>query len=233
MEVITATVSYGGQRWTLAAGEQLTVGRGTSCTVRLPDDEHLSRRAAALHLVDGAVLVRNTSGTKPFVLRPPTGEDHVVAPGAATSPPCPRFGIVLAGSRGDVAVQVDASAMTSRPAPEGGSTRSGETFTGPGQFTAAQHRVVVELCRPLLSASGLAARAATYAEIGDRLGLSPQYVRNVLKTIREGLTGYGIPGLVSAEAEQSPNEDFRLPLARWALWNGWVTRSDLRGDAGE
>ncbi|MFC7529809.1 hypothetical protein [Actinoplanes sp. GCM10030250] len=232
MEGIAATVSYDGRRWTLGVGERLTVGRSSSCTVRLPDDGHLSRRAASVDVLGDGVLVRNTSGTKPFVLRPPAGEDQVVVPGAATSLPHPRFEIVLAGSRGDVTVRVDSpaaragenAASEDAAAGEDGMTRSGDTFTGPGRFSAAQHRVMVELCRPLMVSSGPSARPATYAEIGERLGLNPHYVRNVLKGIRESLTGYGVPGLVG---EQATAEDFRLPLARCALWNGWVGPADL------
>ncbi|WP_203830220.1 hypothetical protein [Actinoplanes palleronii] len=226
-----ATVSYLAGRWTLVAGEKVTVGRSSACTVQLPNDGHFSRLAVAIELVNGVVLVSNTSGSKPFVVRPPAGEDHVVAPRAAISPPCARFDIVLAGSRRDESVGVDASALRAEPGGEPAATRSADTFTGPGQFSAAQLRVVVELCRPLLTESGAAARPATYAEIGERLALSPQYVRNVLKAIRESLTGYGIPGLVSAD--QNPNDDFRLSLARWALWNGWVVAADLGDPRGK
>ncbi|MFI5933374.1 hypothetical protein [Actinoplanes sp. NPDC051494] len=231
MDSSVATVRYRARRWVLGPDDRVTVGRGSRCTVRLPDDGHLSRLAAAIQLVGGAVLVSNTSATKPFVVRPPVGEDLVVAPGAAIGPPCGRFAVVLAGSLGDEFVEVDGPARESAPMRPGIVTRSADTFTGPDRFTAAQHRVVAELCRPLLTGSGTAARPATYAEIGERLGLSPQYVRNVLKVVRENLTGYGIPGMVAAE--QIPNDDFRLPLARWALWNGWVNRGDLGDPSGE
>jgi hypothetical protein len=231
LEGAAATVRYLAGRWALTPGEKVTVGRSSTCTVQLPNDGHFSRLAAAIELVNGAVLVSNTSGTKPFVVRPTAGEDHVVAPRAALSPPYARFSIVLAGSQRDESVGVDASALRPVPAADGGVTKSADTFTGPERFTAAQLRVVAELCRPLLTESGAAARPATYAEIGERLGLSPQYVRNVLKAIRESLTGYGIPGLVAAD--QNPNDDFRLSLARWALWNGWVTGADLGASRGE
>jgi hypothetical protein len=224
-----AVVRYGGKRWSLVAGDQLTAGRGTSCAVRLPDDEHLSRRAFRLTVLDGCVLIHNTSASKPLVLRPQFGEDQVVAPGSATtSLPHRRFGIVLAGSRGDVAVHVDAQAIMPPPADSAG-TRSTDTYTSP-EFTAGQLRIIVELCRPLLTRCGAAARPATYAEIGERLDLSPQYVRNVIKSIRENLTGDGMPGLATVGGS-TPNDDFRLSLARWALWSGWVSAADLGDDA--
>jgi hypothetical protein len=224
-----AIVRYGSKQWSLVQGDQLTAGRSTSCAVRLPDDEHLSRRAFALTVLDGYVLIHNTSTSKPLVLRPPVGEDHVVAPGSATtSLPYRTFGIVLAGSRGDVAVHVDAQALTPPPG-DSVATRSTDTYTS-SEFTAGQLRIMVELCRPLLTRRGAAARPATYAEIGERLDLSPQYVRNVIKGIRENLTGDGMPGLAT-EAGTTPNDDFRLSLARWALWSGWVSAADLGDDA--
>jgi hypothetical protein len=92
----------------------MRAGRNNPCTVRLADDEHLTRRAFALKVRAGYVVIHNTSTTKPLVVRPPIGEDHVVAPGSATtSLPHRTFGIVLAGSRGDVAVHVDAQATNS------------------------------------------------------------------------------------------------------------------------
>jgi hypothetical protein len=221
-------VRYGSKEWSLVPGDQLTAGRSNACAVRLPDDDHLSRRAFSLKVLDGYVLIHNTSTSKPLVLRPPVGEDHVVAPGSATtSLPHRTFSIIVAGSLGDVAVRVDAQAVTP-PQPDVTTTRSSDTYMSP-EFTAGQMRIIVELCRPLLSERGPAARPATYAEIGDRLDLSPQYVRNVIKSIRENLTGDGVPGL-SAEDGTTPNEDFRLTLAHWALWSGWVGPADL-GDA--
>jgi hypothetical protein len=224
-----ATVRHAGREWPLAEGKRLTVGRSASCTVRLPDDEHLSRRAFALTALDGYVLIHNTSTSKPLVLRPPVGEDHVVGPGSAiTSLPHRAFDVLLVGSLGEVTIHVDARAVTPPPA-DTGVTSSTDTYKSP-EFTPRQHRIIVELCRPMLTRSGSAARPATYAEIGDRLGLSPQYVRNVIKTIRENLTGDGMPGLAT-DAGAAPNDDFRLPLARWAQWSGWVSAADLGDDA--
>jgi hypothetical protein len=232
MDSSVATVSYDSRRWPLPVGRQLTVGRASRCDVRLPDDERLSRRAAVLTALDDCVLIRNESTTKPFVLRPRRGEDQIVGPGAAiTSLPHRMFDLVLAGGLGDIGVHVDASAITRAPVPAGSVTRSAATFTSPTELTAAQHRIAVALCRPLLIESGPAARPATYNEIGEALDLSPRYVRNVIRSIRDSLTGYGVPGLTPDD--DSPNDDFRLPLARWALWSGWVSAANLfRDDSG-
>ncbi|MFC7529224.1 hypothetical protein [Actinoplanes sp. GCM10030250] len=230
MDSSAATVSYQRRTWILPVGRQLTVGRSSRCDVRLPDDERLSRRAAVLSTLNDCVLIRNVSTSKPFVLRPRRGEDHVVGPGAAiTSLPHRVFAVVLAGGLADIEIHVDASAITPAPADAGTGTRSADTFTSPASLTAAQHRMAVALCRPLLIASGRAARPATYTEIGAALNLKPQYVRRVIREIREILTGYGIPGL-TPEDGNTANDDFRLPLARWALWSGWVSAADLPQD---
>jgi hypothetical protein len=227
MKGSTATVSYQGRRWTLSTGRQLTLGRSSRCDVRLPDDERLSRQAAVLSALDDCVLVRNVSTSKPFVLRPLVGEDQIVGPGAATtSLPHRTFAVVLAGGLGDVSVEVDASAITPAEVRTESFTRSKDTFTSPAELTAAQHRIAVALCRPLLTQTGSRARPATYAEISAALGHSQGYVRNVVRSIRDSLTGYGIPGLTRDESD-APNDDFRLPLARWALWSGWVSAADL------
>jgi hypothetical protein len=41
----------------------------------------------------------------------------------------------------------------------------------------------------------------------------------VLKEVREELASYGVPGLV-ADGSPQPGEDFRLPLALWAIRYG-------------
>jgi DNA-binding CsgD family transcriptional regulator len=223
----TMTVTYNGRPWRVGRGDHLTVGRGRDCAIRLPDDTHFSRNAAVLRILDDCVLITNTSTSKPFVLRPPVGEDRIVEPGGATtSLPYPTFDIVIAGRGVNATVQVDASSVGASPVVGPSVTGSLATEKSPVEFTPTQHRVLIALCRPMLTASGSGARPATYAEIGDRLGLSPQYVRNVIKVLRESLSGYGIPGIVPG-AVAAPNDDFRLPLARWAVWNGWVAADDL------
>lgn len=229
-------VSYDGRNWHLTTGDRIALGRGRSCEVRLPNDDHLSRRAGSLHVLEDCVLVRNDSATKPVVLRPPAGEDRLVEPGAATtSLPYRRFEVVLAGRGGAaVTVHVDARGLTPPfRAVEAATTRAGATVVAPVQLSKAQRRVLAALCRPLLSRSGPRAVPATYGAIGDELGLRPQYVRNVVKSLRETLSGCGVPGL-TADDPDGPQDDYRWALARWALRSGWVTPLDLaEGPAGD
>lgn len=194
-----------------------------------PEDDHLSRRAGSLELLDDCVLVRNLSTTKPLVLRPESGEDRVVEPGeATTSLPHRRFGLVLVG-RGGLAVEiaVDARGLTPPTGREPGPpTRTRATVNTPVELSPAQRRVLVALCAPLLTGTGAGAVPATYARIGEVLGLRPQYVRNVIKTIREELAGHGVPGLTT-EDDSTGHDDFRWSLARWAVRSGWVTVADV------
>jgi hypothetical protein len=223
-------VIYGRDTWSLRPGELLTLGRSRNCDVQLPDDDHLSRHAGTLQVLPDCVLVRNDSASKPLVLRPPAGEDQVVEPrAAATSRSYGRFAVVFPGRNGiPVRVDVDASTFSDGTGLHAaGTSTAGETVTAPVQLTASQLRVLAALCAPLLTRSGGRAVPATYAQIGRRLDRSPGYVRNVLKGLRESLSGYGIAGLTSEEpgaGTRDDGDDFRWALARCAVRSGWVGR---------
>ena len=110
---------------------------------------------------------------------------------------------------------------------------AGETVTAPVRFTPGQTRVLAALCAPLLTRTGPGAVPATYTQIAARLGLRPGYARNVLKAVRESLSGYGIPGLTADDFpadgpdEHAAGDRFRWELARAALRNGWVGEHDV------
>ncbi|MGW4943582.1 hypothetical protein ACWEOZ_18565 [Actinoplanes sp. NPDC004185] len=208
----------------LVRGDVLTFGRGKDCTIRLPNDAHISRTAGSVTVLEDCVLIRNHSGTKPFVIRPVVGEDHIVEPGAAvTSLPHRRLQIVIAGMAGTtVHLDLDVTGVT-RPVscPDVVAVASDVvTTTTPFPLTPAQRKVVEALCAPMLSQRGADATPATYQQIGASLGLSPQYVRNVIQTVRETLTGHGVPDLVTDDPTR-PGADFRWSLARYAIRNRW------------
>ncbi|MEU4835072.1 hypothetical protein [Streptosporangium sp. NPDC023615] len=226
----TVLVAFMGRQWRACPGQSLTVGRSATCDVRLPDDEHLSRRAGSLTVLDDCVLIRNDSRRKPLVVRPPAGEDRVVEPGAATtSLPFPIFSVVFAGRGGTVVtVSVDARSVTpSEDRRAGGSpTCSPRTVAPPLALTRSQRIMLAALCEPLLMETGPRAVPATYAQIGRRLRRQPGYVRNVLKALRESLSGHGVPGL-TADDDGAAHDDFRWALARWAVRTGTVTTEEL------
>src|SRR4051812_12539292 len=94
-------VTYHGNERRLARGEALTFGRGGDCAIRLPNDSHISRTAGSITVLEDCILIRNHSTTKPFVLRPVVGEDHVIEPGGAgTPPPHRQLQIVIVGMAG-------------------------------------------------------------------------------------------------------------------------------------
>jgi hypothetical protein len=93
-------------------------------------------------------------------------------------------------------------------------------------LTRGQRLVLATLCEPLLVKAGPQAVPATYAQMGRRLGRQPQYIRNVVKSLRESLSGHGIPGLTTDD-EGIPHDDFRWALARWAVRTGAVSVEDL------
>jgi hypothetical protein len=221
-----ALVRYRNDTWELLPGGTLTFGRGTGCDIRFDDDQHLSRRAGALLGQDGYLQIRNDSTSKPIVLRPPAGEDHVIEPAAAiASLPLRHFDLVLYAAGGvPVVLNVDAGLPPPTPNWPPGGTAS--TVTEPIVLSPAQRRVLLALCEPMLTRRGPAARPATYAEIGLRLELKPGYVRNVVKALRESLTGHGLAGL-SEDAQDAAVDDFRRALALWAVRSGWVSPDQL------
>ena len=221
-----ALVRYGDAAWQLHSGGVLTFGRGAGCDIRLADDPHLSRRAGALLGQDGYLVIRNDSTSKPIVLRPPVGEDRVIEPAAATtSLPLRRFDLILYAA-GGVPVVLAVDAGPPPPAPDWLPGGAASTVTAPITLSPTQRRVLLALCEPMLTLRGPAARPATYAEIGQRLDLKPGYVRNVVKALRETLTGHGLAGL-SEDAQDSAVDDFRHALAQWALRSGWVGPAQL------
>ena len=219
-------VRYGNDAWELHPGDTLTFGRGSGCDIRLTDDQHLSRRAGALLGQDGYLVIRNDSTSKPIVLRPPVGEDRVIEPAAATtSLPLRHFDLVLYAA-GGVPVVLNVDAGPPPPAPNWLPGGPSGTVTAPITLSPTQRRVLLALCEPMLTLRGPAARPATYAEIGQRLDLKPGYVRNVVKTLRESLTGHGLAGL-SDDAQDAAVDDFRRALAQWAVRSAWINPEQL------
>jgi hypothetical protein len=229
----TVRVAHQGTDRQLARGEALTFGRGADCTIRLPNDSHISRTAGSITVLEDCVLIRNHSSTKPFVLRPVAGEDRVVEPGeAVTSLPHRRLQIVIAGMAGTaVHLDLEVSGVTSTagPADTKAPTSDVVTMTAPFPLTRAQRRVIEALCAPMVSRRGADAAPASYHQIGTALNLSPQYVRKVIQTVRETLTGHGVPDLVTDDPTR-PGTDFRWSLARYAIRNRWVATVTLDED---
>jgi hypothetical protein len=223
------TIATPERSWAAGPGDVVTFGRSRRSTIRLPDDEYISRQAGSVHVFDDFVLVRNDSRTKSIALRPLAGEDHVIVPlGAMASLPYREFSLVLTGAGGlAVVLEVDARELTG-PAErsDGATTRAAATVTAPVEITPSQRRVLVALCAPLLTSSGSRAAPATYAQVAQQLALRPSYVRNVVRALRATLSGYGVPGLTADDAD-GPKDDYRWALARWAVRNGWVTGTDV------
>jgi hypothetical protein len=236
-EVPSAAVLFsleqGPVRRAVPPGQEVTVGRSRACDLRIayePEDDHVSRHTATLRVMADCVLIRNASSSKLITLRPPTGAARTIEPGAATtSLPWRQFDVVITGRFGrDYVVHVDARGLPpSRSELEEEESDSSPTVVVPPiVLTPAQRRLLTALCEPLLTRSGQEASAATYRQVAERVGRRPGYVRNVFKQVREKLDSHGVPGLVSRERPDAA-EDFRLPLAMWAIRSGTITHADL------
>ncbi|MGH3567527.1 MAG: hypothetical protein ACRDRH_16130 [Pseudonocardia sp.] len=70
------------------------------------------------------------------------------------------------------------------------------TVSRPEKIAPRELRMLAALCEPLLRYAGEDARAATNAEIADRLSLKAEYVRRSLSDLRDRLsTAHGMPRL--------------------------------------
>ncbi|GAB6897630.1 hypothetical protein [Kineosporia succinea] len=226
------SVTEGQQRRAVPPGHEVTIGRSRNCDLRIayePEDDHVSRHAATVRVLADCVLIRNVSSSKLLQLRPPTGATRTVEPGAATtSLPWRQFDVIVTGRFGrDYVVHVDARGLPPSPSEvDDESDDSPTVVVPPIILTPAQRRLLTALCEPLLTRSGTEASAATYRQVAERVGRRPGYVRNVFKQVREKLDSHGVPGLVSRERPDAA-EDFRLPLAMWAIRSGTITHADL------
>jgi hypothetical protein len=229
-----ALVSVLGARRLLVLDHEITIGRARSCDLRIADnpmDDHVSRLAATLRALEDCVLIRNESTSKQISLRPLVGTERPIGPReATTSLPHLQFSVVVIGKFGtEYAIHVDVRGLAPGPRRPGLDAQTPKTVSSPAaNLTPAQRRLLAALCEPLLTRAGPHASPATYRQIGQRVGLRPGYVRNVLKQLREQLAGQGVAAMVAFRIDQV-HEDFRLPLAMWALHSGTITAADLPG----
>ena len=217
-------VTHAGRVWRVPLDGELSFGRGVDVDGRLADDPpdlQVSRRAGQLRCLADSVLVINLSSRGVLRLSAPGALTRDIGPGEAiTSEPHRVFEVVVVGEYGQgYLLGVDARQLPAPAAGPGDEPDGTATMlTAPYDLTPSQRRVLAALCAPLLAPGGSQSNAASAREIGLALDLSPNYVRNVLKEIREQLTAYGVPGLVSDPPQ--PGEDFRQPLALWAIRYG-------------
>jgi len=228
-----AVISFGSERRLLVLDNGLTIGRGPACDLRIahdPEDDHVSRLTATLRTLEDFVLVRNESATKQLTLRPLIGTERLIEPGAATtSLPHHQFFLVATGRFGtEYAVHVEVRNLAPGPPPVNDPNTATTVSSPPISPTPTQRRLLAALCEPLLTRAGPRASPATYRQIGQRVGRRPGYVRDVLKRLREQLAAQGVPAMVAFTAERV-SEDFRLPLAMWAIRSGIITTADLDG----
>ncbi len=115
---------------------------------------------------------------------------------------------------GDV-VRIGQTTLVFR-APGAGFESTLAEFSSLPRLTAAEHRVLVELCRPFLGKADVAPAPATNREIASALNVSLDTVRTHVRAL-----------FVKLAVGELPQYQKRTELARRALDNGLVTRADV------
>jgi hypothetical protein len=219
-----ATVTFDGEPRTMKPGSRLTFGRGADRRIRIahdPADDFVSREAGTIIAEPDRLLIRNDSLTQQLILRPFPGPETVIDPGAAAGTGRhEKLRLIVPGRRPHEYV-LHLATGTLRP----GAGPGGPGATKPAAYvTPAERRLLAALCEPLLVCAGVHAVPATYREIANRAGRSPDGVRAALDALRRRLTGQdGIPGLRGTDGP-----DYRLALARWAVNSGTVRLEHLK-----
>ena len=186
----------GAQRTLVLTGARLSVGRAEGSDLRLAWDPQISRLHAILERFGGSWTVldeglsRNgtlVNGTRVRGRRRLADRDVI------------RFG----------STQV----LFRDPAEQSAETRPASDAAG---LTAAQKRVLVALCRPLLGDAEMAGAPPANAEMATALNVSVEAVRSQMKSL---FRLFEVPDL--------PQNRKRAELARRALAAGAVTQHDL------
>lgn len=238
-------VHFGGRRWWLATGRQLTFGRASDRDIRFardPEDDFVSRRAGVLVGMTDGVLVRNESGTQSLLLQAFPGPETVIPPGAAMATlPHDFVRLVVPGRHGarysmtidTRPIRADADAAGgSGAAPCPASPIGRRTRTQVGKLSDREMRLLAALCEPLMTLSGPAAAAASYRQIAVRTGSTRATVKTCLDALRMRLSDAdGIPGLRGGDRvedqEDSVGWSYLPALAAWAVNSRVVTLASL------
>jgi DNA-binding CsgD family transcriptional regulator len=179
------------------AGSSVVIGRAATNDIVLDWDREVSRTHAQLELIGGA---------------------WVVVDGGLSRNGCAINAEPLRGRRrlmdGDV-LRVGATSLVfnSRHAAEDDGTAAG-TIATMARLTAAEHRVLTALCRPMLM-SGVALPASNL-QIGRELCISAASVKTHLRSL-----------FVKLEVRPLPQNQKRAALAQRAIEAGLVSARDL------
>ena len=235
-----------GREWLLVLGDTLTFGRGSDRDVRFahdPVDDLVSNEAGTLTAVDGGLLIHNDSRSQGIWLIAVPGEQQPIRPGQMVGTmPHARLQLVVPGRHGAIySIHLDLRELSGSSGPgaspdepnlppvEPVSADRVPTRSGPGKLTPRERRILAALCEPLLIFAGPDAVAANYPEIARRAGGTKDAVRISLNNLRNRLAeSDGIPGLRRDSDSGASGDDYRAPLARWALDSRTITAYDLR-----
>ena len=224
-----AVVRFGARRWDLPVGVSLTFGRSWGCDIPLgvePGDDFVSRSAGSLTALDDGVLVRNTSTTKTVVLFALPGPEIPIRPGAAVGTmPYRHLQLVIPsrfGRRYVLHLDTRPRHVPVPPVQPVIALPGQPTASGAERVTGREQRMLVVLCAPLLTTAG--GEPATYRQIAQQCGTTPQAVRTCLDRLRARLSDVeGVPGLRASEDDVGVAATYLTALAQWAIDSGVVS----------
>jgi predicted component of type VI protein secretion system len=183
----------GRQRLVALEGEKLSIGRAEGCGVAVPWDPEVSRLHAVVERIDGVWVLEDAGSRNGTAVdgEPVTGRRLL------------RDGAVISAGRTQILFQCTSPTDAAR-------TEAAVAVPVP-ELTAAQRRVLAELCRPWLS--GASASPASNKDIAAALVVSEETVKTHMRAL---FAAFDLGGAGQYQK--------RAELARRALAAGVVRR---------
>lgn len=221
--VTSTTVLYAQQRQEVAAGQVLTFGRSSACTICLdPVDRGISRLAGSLEHEAGAWWLHNRSTSRALVAIDDMGIRSVIAPGRRVTVEG-SLTVVVEGSVRRHALEVCVHQEEPSRADAEGEPPGAELPTeawGELMINSSDHLALVALFSGYLEPfPRYDPHPKSYADAAAQLGWPRTTLVKRIEHLRARLTSAGVPNLVGNDALDH--------LAEWSLTTRVLSRDDL------
>lgn len=217
------TVSYAHQCHEVVAGQVLTFGRSSACTICLdPVDRGISRLAGSVELEVGAWWLHNRSTSRALAVIDDMGIRSVIAPGRRVTVHG-GLTVVVEGSVRRHALEVCVHQEEPSPRAAESEPPGGELPTdawGELMINSSDHLALVALFSGYLEPfPRYDPHPKSYADAAAQLGWPRTTLVKRIEHLRARLTLAGVPNLVGNDALDH--------LAEWSLTTRVLSRDDL------